>query len=244
MGKRSKIVWGLVLVVLGTVFALNTLKITKINVFFDGWWTLFIIVPNAIGLFLDKNKVDKGLGLALGVFLLLCCREVLSWNLVWPGLLVALGLRLMFGAVLSREQDASAPSLPEKGKCRTTFAAFSGCDFACNAEEFEGARLTAIFGGVDCDLRNAVITKDCTIEAYAVFGGVDILVPEGVNVKVDSLGVFGGVSNTTVSQENVPTIYIKATCAFGGIDIKSGEAEVSQADEAEVEEAEAEETEV
>ena len=53
MNKLSKVIWGLVLIVLGIIFGLNALEITNINVFFDGWWTLFIIVPSFIDLFKD-----------------------------------------------------------------------------------------------------------------------------------------------------------------------------------------------
>ena len=37
MKKLTKILWGIVLIVLGVVFALNALNIANIDVFFDGW---------------------------------------------------------------------------------------------------------------------------------------------------------------------------------------------------------------
>lgn len=76
------------------------------------------------------------------------------------------------------------------------------------------------FGGVKCDLRNAVIEHDCAIGASAIFGGIDILVPAGVNVKVSTTAIFGGTSNKTAPQPNGPTIYITGTCMFGGVEIK------------------------
>ena len=39
----SSIVWGIVLVAAGVIFALNSLDITNIDVFFEGWWTLFLL---------------------------------------------------------------------------------------------------------------------------------------------------------------------------------------------------------
>ena len=45
MKKFRNILWGLVLIILGLIFGGNALGITDINLFFDGWWTLFIIVP-------------------------------------------------------------------------------------------------------------------------------------------------------------------------------------------------------
>jgi predicted membrane protein len=97
---------------------------------------------------------------------------------------------------------------------------FSGCDINYDGEVFEGAELTAVFGGVECDLRNAVIEKDCAIRLSAIFGGIDIWVPENVNVRVSSNSIFGGVSNLTTPQSEGPTLYIKCFSLFGGVDVK------------------------
>jgi hypothetical protein len=50
MKKRriGRIVWGIALVIVGVIFALNVLGITEIKIFFDGWWALFIIVPSFV----------------------------------------------------------------------------------------------------------------------------------------------------------------------------------------------------
>ena len=89
-------------------------------------------------------------------------------------------------------------------------------------EEFNGAEMTAVFGGVECDLRNAVIEKDCVIEATAIFGGIDVFLPKNVNVKINSNSLFGGVSgkNRQNSEENTVTVYINGTAVFGGVEIK------------------------
>lgn len=99
-------------------------------------------------------------------------------------------------------------------------ALFGGCDIDCTGEKFEGAKLSAIFGGVDCNLKNAIVENDCEIKARAVFGGVDIIVPPNVNVKVSSVNIFGGTDNKTTSCEGAPTIYIKCFSMFGGVEIK------------------------
>ena len=64
MNKISNLLWGFVFIIVRVIFGLNALEITDINIFFDGWWTLFIIVPCFIGLFKDDYCIilDKGLG--------------------------------------------------------------------------------------------------------------------------------------------------------------------------------------
>jgi hypothetical protein len=58
------------------------------------------------------------------------------------------------------------------GKTPGYTAVFSGQDVRIT-DEFFGANLTAVFGGVDLDLREAVIKQDVVINGMVVFGGVD-----------------------------------------------------------------------
>ena len=69
-----------------------------------------------------------------------------------------------------------------------------------------------------------MIEPDCAIKANAIFGGIDIFVPENVKVRVKSTSIFGGTSNKAKKPddgaENVITLYVSALSLFGGIDIK------------------------
>lgn len=108
---------------------------------------------------------------------------------------------------------------------RNVTAIFSGKTLNYNGRNFNGVALVAIFGGIDLDLRNAVITKDVIIDITAVFGGMDIYVPSNVHVVTNCTPILGGVDNKTVSPSmvngrNVPTIYVNGACIFGGVDIK------------------------
>ena len=45
MKKFGSLLWGLVFIAVGIIVGLNSFKVTNIDLFFNGWWTLFIIVP-------------------------------------------------------------------------------------------------------------------------------------------------------------------------------------------------------
>ena len=225
MKKFRRILWGVILIAAGVLYALKTLDVVQFNIFFKGWWTLFIILPCTVDLLTERDKTGSLIGLAIGVAMLLWQRGFLeldlAWKLVVPVIIVAIGLKLVFGGLFTKK---SAP-LFEKFKKRdasakTATAIFSGSDLRLDGEVFEGAELTAVFGGVDCDLRNAIIEKDACIRATAVFGGVEILVPSNVNVVVSSTGIFGSVSNEAAARGNTVTLYVSATSLFGGIDIQ------------------------
>ena len=227
MKKVSKILWGVAFIIAGVIFALNAFGITDIEIFFDGWWTLFIIVPCLIGIFSEKDKLGNIIGLAVGVFLLLCCQNVIDFDILWklavPAIIVVIGLKLIFGAVFGDKATKILESSRQSGEnIKTGCETFSGQNLNFDGERFSGAELTAVFGGVKCDLRNAIIERDCAINATSIFGGIDIFVPDYINVKVNSNSIFGGVSQKN-RHPDIPgavTVYVNATCMFGGVDIK------------------------
>lgn len=227
MKKSRSILWGIVLVLAGVLLALNSLDVLDVNIFFDGWWTLIIIIPCLIGIFTDSDKTGNLIGLCVGVFLLFCCQNILSFDLLlkllFPIIIVIVGCKMIFGTFKSnKSQKVMNEVVSNGGNVRNATATFSGQDLIYGlGEEFTGAELNAIFGGVKCDLRNAVINRDCVIKCSAIFGGIDIFVPQNVNVKVNSTSIFGGVSNkANNSSANTVTVYIEGTCLFGGVDIK------------------------
>lgn len=227
MRKGTKILLGLILVAVGVILGLNVMGITHIDLLFDGWWTLFIIVPCFVGLFSPGDKTGNLIGLLVGVFLLLCAQDVLDYAMLWklalPVIVVLIGLRMIFGSFRDPQREKVIRDLEASGKpLKNGFAAFSGTSLNFNGEPFEGAELTAVFGGVKCDLRGAVMNSDVVIKASAVFGGIDLIVPEGVEAKVQSLSIFGGVSNKhpQSTAQSLVTVYVDATCVFGGMDIQ------------------------
>lgn len=231
MKKFRNILWGVLLIILGLIFGGNALGITNIDIFFDGWWTLFIIVPCFIGLFNESEKTGNVIGLLIGISLLLVCRDLLDFDLLIkllvPVILVILGISIIFKDVIQgkvkNEIKKEIQKISEKHKQNEEYCStFSGQDIRFDGEVFKGAELTAVFGGINCDLTKAIIEEDVVINATAVFGGVDILVPNNVKVKIKSSSIFGGVSNKKVHSEeqDAKIIYVNAICLFGGVDIK------------------------
>ena len=226
MNNFKNVLWGIVLVIVGVIIGTNSFGLTNINIFFDGWWTLFIIVPCFIGLFTDKDKTGSIIGLLVGVILLLSFNGIIDFDTIWklllPCIIVIIGLSLIFKNVFNTKVNEEIKKLNSSKKDnKEYFAAFSGQNIDLSNEEFIGTDINAVFGGVKLDLRNAKIDKDALINASGIFGGVTILVPEDVNVKVKSTSLFGGVDNKIKNDNtNSKTIYINATCLFGGVDIK------------------------
>ena len=81
----------------------------------------------------------------------------------------------------------------------------------------------ALFGGMDLDLRDAIFEAPVVeISGFWCFGGLDIKVPEGIEVQDQTAGIFGGTDVRDVGDPapGAPTLVIKGMSLFGGVSIK------------------------
>lgn len=81
----------------------------------------------------------------------------------------------------------------------------------------------ALCGGVDLDLTEAVLEdREVTINATAIFGGIDIVVPDGVAVRTTGVGIFGGFDgvNDDGGTPGAPLIRVTGMTLFGGVTVK------------------------
>jgi hypothetical protein len=89
-----------------------------------------------------------------------------------------------------------------------------------------GRKLTsvAIMGGGEIDLRNAVLTEgDLQITIFSFMGGVNVVVPPGVDVECSGFALMGG-NDTHVPPQDLPPgarrVHVRAISIMGGSDVK------------------------
>ena len=140
MKGYKNIIWGLLFIIVGIIVFTNSFGITNITIFFDGWWTLFIIIPCFIGLIKDDDKTGNLIGLLIGIVLLLCCQNVLSFalagKLIIPVALVLIGLSFIFKNTLNsalRKEISKLSKNTDKSYCAT----FGGQNLNLANEDFE-----------------------------------------------------------------------------------------------------------
>lgn len=215
--KTESVIWGLILLAVGVIFLGNSLDVWHLDIFFKGWWTLFIIIPSFIGLFRRGTIISSTLGLTFGCLLFCAAQDIIEWSMVgktfFPIILIVIGLSIIF-----KRQNKKVRI--DKGD-NEYVAVFSSTTEKVT-KEFNGGECVGIFGGVELDLSECKIDKDVVIECVTVFGGIDIRVPKNVNVKTSGVPIFGGIENKLTSEEEKkPTVYINYVCVFAGIDIKN-----------------------
>lgn len=217
--KWKKIFLAITLIVLGIIVGLNSLEITSINIFFDGWWTLIIIIPSLIGVIDDKDTGSLVM-LLVGILLLLNARGIFVLNVLWkliiPIILVFMGINVLRNDVFSK----SAKKIENVNKKAVYNASFSTKNNVVK-EDVEALSVEAIFGENTIDLRNIEIKEDIYIKALAMFGEVKIITPKDQSIKLNANKFFGSVQNNNknIVDENKKIININASAIFGEVDI-------------------------
>ena len=80
----------------------------------------------------------------------------------------------------------------------------------------------SVFGDLDLDLRAAVIDRPRTaVSLLLAFGNADVYVPEGVNVQVGGITMFGHLRDRgqDVAAADAVTIHVRAIGCFATVDV-------------------------
>lgn len=80
----------------------------------------------------------------------------------------------------------------------------------------------AVMGGVDLDLRDAELEAgETTIWAFALMGGVDVVLPADVVLDASGFGLMGGfdhVDRLPPAPPGAPVVRVRGVAVMGGID--------------------------
>ncbi|MDA0734752.1 MAG: DUF5668 domain-containing protein [Chloroflexi bacterium] len=249
--RRSRLsdrsVIGLVLVGLGVMFLLDTTNVLgpDVSIFGTYWPVLLIIWAGwsfiACGSGLRLTPILVG---TIGVLFLLSNLDIwaLDAGMLWPVALVAVGLMMLFGrskrrkgdrgggrAARQTQESATNAGTPDANEPRSQFRAshiFGGGKERVTAQAFQGGEISAVFGGMEMDLRGAALAGgEAVIDATVVCGGIELKVPRGWTVNLQTTTLFGGVEDKRLppsATENIVTgeLTVTGMVLCGGIEVK------------------------
>jgi hypothetical protein len=81
----------------------------------------------------------------------------------------------------------------------------------------------AFLGGVEMDLREARFSqREVKIRAYSLLGGVDIVVPDDIEVDVEGIGIMGGFDHrgSNAGPPGSPRLRVTGFAFLGGVNVK------------------------
>ena len=207
------------------------LLLDNLGIFYAGdLWRYWPVALVAIGMLklLDSaapvGRLWGGLLVAAGGLLLAGNFGYLpvSGRILWPLLLIGVGLTMLLvtleGQREGRNPGASSPAALNE------WTIFGGGKRRVTTPDFEGGEVFVVFGGYEIDLRGAGMQAgQAVVNITAIFGGIEIRVPESWSVVLQGTPIFGGVEDKS-EQPNLPDakrLIIKGLAAFGGIEIKN-----------------------
>lgn len=228
---NRRIYFGLFLIVLGMVWALERLDLIPdvVDEILISWQMLLI----GIGIFsLIGGNRTTGLILILigGVFLIPQMLEIPYElrKIVWPMLIIGVGVIMLF-----RHRKEEKPLFNERVTTGSTdyfddFIIFGGREIFINSNNLLGGRTTSIFGGTEYDMRRATLSPNgAVVDCLSLFGGCNFKVPPEWTIKNEMTTIFGAfvdkrgatfAPNNTMDHSK--TLIIKGFTAFGGVEVK------------------------
>ena len=136
--------------------------------------------------------------------------------------------------VLSGQTENALVSPPTQGRdtaamrsvTRWTVSIMGGSQRKGRWRLRERTNAVAIMGGCQLDLRNAEVEgPDVVINAVAIMGGIEIIVPEGIEVELGGIAIMGGKDAKKVKNvrplPGSPIIRVRAFAFWGGVQVRS-----------------------
>lgn len=217
--------FGVTIAAFGGVLLLKNLEIIK----FDSWhvfwgtvWAAGLVLAGLMTIFSSRRASLRVWGLLLmtiGVSIGLGAYGVINisvWKIFWPVMLITIGLTVSVGSGGRKRSKKSPADVSGNEK----IAIFYGEESRVKGD-YTGGSVTAIFGGVELDLRQAKIKDGTVIDVFTFCGGVNINMPDDVIVKNEVRGILGGSEDKTVSKSSAKkTIYLRGECVLGGLEVK------------------------
>ncbi|HWE88512.1 MAG TPA: DUF1707 domain-containing protein [Pseudonocardiaceae bacterium] len=81
----------------------------------------------------------------------------------------------------------------------------------------------AVMGGGKLDLMDAGFAQaETTIYAFAFMGGIEVIVPDDITVRVEGFGFMGGFDDKASGEAGpgAPVLHVKGVAFMGGVEVK------------------------
>ena len=239
----SRNVIGIILVVLGGLFLLDSMNVIDFNVARVIFSFPAILIILGIVLLLNTTKRLLGVMiLIVGMFFMvprIFPFVYYDGHIVFPVLLIVFGIYIILRRRTYRTPEGEYKhSQDEHTKHYKGYdqinsdrvddvSIFGGGHKIIISDNFKGGNITNIFGGSEIDLKDCKLAPGVNvIDFVAVFGGSNIIVPSDWKILIDVLPVFGGFSNKVRRDPNAvidpdKTLLIKGFVLFGGGEVRS-----------------------
>jgi hypothetical protein len=223
-----RLILGLAIMAWGLVLTLDNFGVIDAH----HYWKLWPLVMVAVGLARIAESVRSGCRMSGGVLVivglafLLHNLEVVRLKQLWPVLLFLIGGGIVWkalGSGVSALGPGDAGSGDGASDRLDAFTFMGGIHRGTNSQAFKGGTAMAVMGGCEIDLRHASLEGGRAVfDTFAMWGGVEIRVPEDWAVESRVVPLLGGFEDKTRQPVDAKQrLVITGIAIMGGVGVKN-----------------------
>lgn len=218
-----RLILGVAIVVLGSLLLLDNLNVIEADPIYR---YLFPGVLLSVGVsVLIQGSIWGWVWIVGGGWMLAERLELVDLNffqLFIPAALVLVGGSLVYRTFV--RPSTTAPQPEDPASYVRAFAVMSGNERRGIVSTFRGGDLAAFMGGVTLDVRQAKLTPEgAVLDVFAFWGGIEIKVPEGWQVRGEVIPLMGGFEDKTRPWAGAVegTLVIRGFAIMGGVEVSN-----------------------
>jgi predicted membrane protein len=239
---RGKIMGGLILIAIGSIFLLREMG-TPIPNWILSWKILLIIIGVFVGFKHNFEKPGWIIPVLIGSAFLVqdFFPDFRISHFFWPIIIIAIGIIMIIKPKRSNrnwekykhwdkhrnwkdwQENVAYQSSEDYIEANAIFGSVKKNIVSKN---FTGGEINAIFGGCEINLMQTEIQGKVTLEMNQIFGGTKLIVPAHWEIQSELTAILGSVEDkrpqvAKFGNENGAVLILRGAAIFGGIDIKS-----------------------
>jgi predicted membrane protein len=227
--QSTQVIIGLFVIVIGLLFLFDSLGWVDLDFRIHVWPTalMFFGILKLIQTRTRSGKIVGGALVSIGGLVLLKETGLLdiSWRSLWPVLMIAAGVAVLFKSSSGRPMfDTFGKTVNKEGNdpAINITSIMGSYQNRITTPDFRGGEVTVMMGGADLDLRQSSINGEAVLTVFSLFGGITIKVPIDWTVQLEGAPIMGGFEEKTVPPA-VPgkLLIIRGYVIMGGLEVRN-----------------------
>jgi len=228
VGRRGsltgRLVFGAIVLALGLLWTAENLGLLDAEAVLR-WWPVLLVAYGVVrlsGADGSRRWVSGSVFTFLGLWMLAREAGIVQFSLwrLWPVFLIVMGGSMVWRSLrrLPGASDVALESWPRP------FAIMGGLTRRIESPDLVGVEVSAVMGGVQLDLRGAKPRgREVIVEAFAWWGGIDLIVPDRWRVRSEVTPVMGAVEDQTRFGADEPetTLVVRGVVIMGGVELRN-----------------------
>ncbi|HYS54283.1 MAG TPA: DUF5668 domain-containing protein [Thermoanaerobaculia bacterium] len=212
----TKLIVGIFFTILGVLWTADNLTLLRADDYLRFWPTVLLLV-GLTKLADPKRRVFGMILTVVGASLLAYTAGWLRFTIFdfWPVILILVGAAIVIRALGFRLPTSTI------GDSDQIWAVLNQRKVRDTARDYNGGSIFAFMGGCELDLTEAeIIHSPAIIDTFAMWGGIEIYVPENWEVVGEVVPFMAGFEMKTGAGTPERRLIVRGATVMGGIEVK------------------------